>query len=121
MLNLSWICFENECPFSYLFQLLENPNYKMGDNTELEDFKAVIGVNATQILRQFIVIAYFVNLIFILSRASSTSEKLIVGLVALTYFMYIRVLDTKTSQYKQQSIHLLVCTVALAYFSFGKL
>ena len=33
----------NECFFAYLFKKIENADYIMGSNTELTDYKAVLG------------------------------------------------------------------------------
>ena len=118
LLNLSWIYMANECFFAYLFKKIENSNYKMGSNTELTDYKAVLGDLPAEMFRQYLLTAYFINLVFILSRSFTGNEKIILGLVTLTYIIYIQSIHFPNKSLKKISInfHELFCIIALGIF-----
>jgi hypothetical protein len=119
LLNLSWIYMANECFFAYLFKKLENSDYKMGSNTELADYKAVLGDLPAEMFRQYLLTAYFVNLVFILSRSFTGNEKIILGLVTLSYIIYIQSIHFPNKALKKISInfHELFCIIALVFFT----
>jgi hypothetical protein len=119
LLNLSWIYMANECFFAYLFKKLENADYKMGSNTELADYKAVLGDIPAEMFRQYLLTAYFINLVFILSRSFTGNDKIILGLVTLTYIIYIQSIHFPNKTLKKISINLheLFCIIALVFFT----
>lgn len=118
LLNLSWIYMANECFFAYLFKKIENADYIMGSNTELTDYKAVLGDLPAEMFRQYLLTAYFVNLVFILSRSFTGNDKIILGLVTLTYIIYIQSIHFPNKTLKKISINLheLFCIIALGIF-----
>ena len=118
-MNLSWIYMANECLFSYLFKKLENSEYIMGSNTELADYKAVMGDLPAEMYRQYLLTAYFINLVFILSRSFTGNDKIILGLTTLTYIIYIQSIHFPNKTLKKISInfHELVCLIALGFFT----
>jgi hypothetical protein len=91
----------------------------MGSNTELTDYKAVLGDVPAEMFRQYLLTAYFVNLVFILSRSFTGNEKIILGLVTLTYIIYIQSIHFPNKALKKISInfHELFCIIALGVFS----
>jgi hypothetical protein len=108
----------NECFFAYLFKKLENSDYKMGSNTELADYKAVLGDIPAEMFRQYLLTAYFINLVFILSRSFTGNDKIILGLVTLTYIIYVQSIHFPNKTLKKISINLheLFCIIALGIF-----
>jgi hypothetical protein len=118
LLNLSWIYMANECFFAYLFKKIENADYIMGSNTELTDYKAVLGDLPAEMFRQYLLTAYFINLVFILSRSFTGNDKIILGLVTLTYIIYIQSIHFPNKTLKKISINLheLFCIIALGIF-----
>lgn len=119
LLNLSWIYMANEFFFAYLFKKIENADYIMGSNTELTDYKAVLGDLPAEMFRQYLLTAYFVNLVFILSRSFTGNEKIILGLVTLSYIIYIQSIHFPNKALKKISInfHELFCIIALVFFT----
>lgn len=119
ILNLSWIYMANECLFAYLFKKIENSEYIMGSNTELADYKAVMGDLPAEMFRQYLLTAYFINLVFILSRSFTGNEKIILGLATLTYIIYIQSIYFPNKTLKKISINLheLICVLALVFFT----
>ena len=109
----------NECLFAYLFKKIENSEYIMGSNTELADYKAVMGDLPAEMYRQYLLTAYFVNLVFILSRSFTGNEKIILGLATLTYIIYIQSIHFPNKILKKISINLheLICVLALIFFT----
>jgi len=118
LLNLSWIFMANECFFAYLFKKIENADYIMVSNTELTDYKAVLGDLPAEMFRQYLLTAYFINLVFILSRSFTGNDKIILGLVTLTYIIYIQSIHFPNKTLKKISINLheLFCIIALGIF-----
>jgi len=37
-IQISWLLFQHECPFSYFYKQIHYPNYKVGHTTTLDDF-----------------------------------------------------------------------------------
>ena len=43
-IQLSWLIFNHECPFSYLYKVIHYKNYKCGDTTTLDDFNELTNI-----------------------------------------------------------------------------
>ena len=77
LLSISWSLMKNECALSYLFKYIENPNYKMGDTTDVEDYNAILGPVAGNAYLNYILYMYVFNFSDDLSVVGSSPEALV--------------------------------------------
>jgi hypothetical protein len=111
---------KNECAVSYLFKYIENPNYKMGDNTEIEDYNAVLGPVAGNIFLNYVLYMYVFNLGFIALRFKDTRNQLAIFLAAVSCVLYLTMLRHSKKEQKDtlQTANLLINSILLGYFLY---
>ena len=121
-LNLSWVLMNNECVISYFFKVLENPNYKMGQNNEVKDFEPVLGKMGAALFNQYLITMNVINLFVILSRSFDSTGKIAIALFLLSYTLYIEAnhfsfinKEYKKLIYRAQGT---ISFAALAYFVY---
>jgi len=120
LLTISWSLMKNECAVSYLFKYIENPNYKMGDNTEIEDYNAVLGPVAGNIFLNYVLYMYVFNLGFIALRFKDTRNQLAIFLAAVSCVLYLTMLRHSKKEQKDtlQTANLLINSILLGYFLY---
>ena len=118
VLNISWTLFKNECAVSYLFKLIDNPEYKMGSTTEVADYDSVLGPSSSTVFLNYILFMYIVNLVFIGIRFSGEQNKLVIILTGASYALYIfmlRKIQDKKQTNILQTIHGFISTLVLGF------
>jgi hypothetical protein len=127
LLTISWSLMKNECAISYFFKYIGDPNYKMGDTTDVEDYNAIFGASfselgpiITTIFLNYVLFMYVVNLCFIASRFKGNQNKLAVLVTAISYCLYIIMLRTAKKEQKDtlQTANLLINSILLGYFLY---
>jgi len=121
LLSISWSLMKNECALSYLFKYLENPNYKMGDTTDVEDYNAILGPVAGNAFLNYILYMYVFNLVFITWRTKGRRNQLAILLATLSYGLYILMLRlSKKKEQKDifQMSNLVINSILLGYFLY---
>jgi hypothetical protein len=111
---------KNECALSYLFKYIENPNYKMGDTTDIEDYNAILGPVAGNAFLNYILYMYVFNLGFIALRFKDTRNQLATLLAAVSCILYITMLRYSKGEKKDtlQTANLIINTFLLGYFLY---
>jgi len=119
-LNLSWVIMNNECFISYFFKVLEDPNYKMGQNNEVKDFEPILGKTGSVLFNQYLLTMNVINLFLILTRSFDSFRKIAIALFILSYTFYIEAnhfsFINKDSRKKIYISHGIISFVVLAYF-----
>jgi len=120
LLSISWSLMKNECALSYLFKYIENPNYKMGDTTDIEDYNAILGPVAGNAFLNYILYMYVFNLGFIALRFKDTRNQLATLLAAVSCILYITMLRYSKGEKKDtlQTANLIINTFLLGYFLY---
>jgi hypothetical protein len=119
VLNISWTFFKNECAISYLFKIIDNPEYQMGQTTEVSDYDSVLGPRSADIFLQYILFMYIVNLFIVGNRFSGERNKLVILLTGISYALYIfmlRKIQDKNQKNTLQSIHGFINILVLGHF-----
>ena len=121
ILSISWSLLNNECGLSYLFKVIQNPDYKMGSTDDVEDYNAVLGSVAPTFLN-YILFMYIFNLLFIAIRYEGLRNKVFVGVLVIAYLLYIRMLRIKDGEEKKvlQELNALINTLVLGHFALNK-
>jgi hypothetical protein len=120
LLTISWSLMKNECAVSYLFKYIENPNYKMGDNTEIEDYNAILGPVVGNIFLNYVLYMYVFNLGFIALRFKDTRNQLATLLAAVSCVLYLTMLRHSKKGQKDtlQTANLVINSFLLGYFLY---
>jgi len=119
VLNISWTLFKNECALSYLFKIIDNPEYQMGTTTEVSDYDSVLGSKFSDIFLQYILFMYIVNLFIVGNRFFGARNKILILLTGISYIFYtlmLRKVQNKNQKNTLQSIHGFINTLVLGYF-----
>ena len=122
ILNISWSLFNNECALSYLFKIIQNPEYKMGSTLDVEDYNAVLGNKPAKLFLNYVLFMYVFNLLFIATRYTGLRNKLFILLLGCAYILYIRMLRVSKDEQKKvlQDFNVLINTIMLGYFALNK-
>jgi hypothetical protein len=120
LLSISWSIMKNECALSYLFKYIEDPNYKMGDSEDVEDYNAILGPAYGNVFLNYILSMYIFNLGFIALRFKGAGNKLAVILAAIAYGLYITMLRIAKKEQKEilQMSNLVINSILLGYFLY---
>ena len=111
---------KNECALSFLFKYIEDPNYKMGDSEDVEDYNAILGPAYGNVFLNYILSMYIFNLGFIALRFKGAGNKLAVILAAIAYGLYITMLRIAKKEQKEilQMSNLVINSILLGYFLY---
>ena len=122
ILNISWSLFNNECALSYVFKLIQNPDYKMGSTLDVEDYNAVLGNTLAKVFLNYILFMYVFNLLFIATRYAGLRNKLIILLLGISYILYTRMLRVSKDEQKKvlQTFNAFINTIMLGFFALNK-
>lgn len=120
LLSISWSIMKNECAISYLFKYIEDPNYQMGENEEVEDYNAILGPIAGQIFLNYILFMYIFNLVFITWRFKRQRNQLAIVVATVSYGLYILMLRLAKKEQKDilQMSNILINLILLGYFLY---
>jgi hypothetical protein len=119
---ISWSLFNNECALSYLFKIIQNPDYIMGSTLDVEDYNAVLGDTPAKLFLNYVLFMYVFNLLFIATRYTGLRNKLFILLLGCAYILYIRMLRSREGKHKKvlQTFNVLINTVLFGYFALNK-
>ena len=122
ILNISWSLFNNECALSYLFKIIQNPDYKMGSTEDVEDYNMILGETFAKLFLYYILFMYVFNLLFITIRYTGLRNKLFILLLGCAYLLYTCMLRVSKGEHKKvlQDFNALINTVFLGYFALNK-
>lgn len=111
---------KNECAVSYLFKYIENPNYKMGDNTEIEDYNSILGPVAGNIFLNYVLYMYVFNLGFIALRFKGARNQLATLIAAVSCVLYLTMLRYAKGEQKEtlQTANLIINSILLGFFLY---
>jgi hypothetical protein len=115
IINLSWVFTKNDCAVSYIVKKLNDSNYKLGDNTRIEDYDAVIGPEASAVFIKYLLVMYVINILYII-YVSNIKTPLKVSLVGVlfSYTLYITSLKNEVEDMRPyQIINLLTNSAAV--------
>ena len=120
LLTISWSLMKNECAISYFFKYIGDPNYKMGDTTDVEDYNAVLGPAAAKVFLNYVLFMYIVNLVFIALRFKGVRNQLATLLVAVSTSLYLTMLHYSKGEQKEtlQTANLVINSILLGYFLY---
>ena len=120
LLSISWSIMKNECALSYLFKYIEDPNYKMGDSEDVEDYNAILGPAYGNVFLNYILIMYIFNLGFIALRFKDARNQLATLLAAVSCILYIIMLRYSKGEKKDtlQTANLVINSFLLGYFLY---
>ena len=97
LMQLIWIIFKGECPFSYFYKKYYYPNYKLGDTTTTDDFKELDFtknntdpiISGTQLVNISFCIAIILSIIFVAFRSRIANPYLIIFICVFMRFFYL--------------------------------
>jgi hypothetical protein len=100
---LIWIYFSGECPFSYFYKIIKNPEYKCGETTNLDDFIELTeimpkkdsgnndtdGINIMKIVDFIFAMALITSTIIVSYRSHLGNPLLIIFVTIFVRFFYL--------------------------------
>jgi hypothetical protein len=100
LLQLTWILFKGECPFSYFYKKYYYDNYKLGHTTTTDDFNELNFLSSsnetttetsflTKIVNSIFCIAIILSIIIVAFRSRIVNPYLIIFICILLRFFYL--------------------------------
>ena len=104
LLNLSWLVFSDECLVSFIFKIIKDPSYILGDTHDIDDVIVLIVKPITDILVLFLIpIAYIINILVIVQDGkfdSTMNTLLIAGIISYCVYTYTLKMHIKSTAAK---------------------
>jgi hypothetical protein len=98
IVQLSWLYFNHECIFSYLYKKINYKNYNCGDNTTLDDFNELTGKNQNKdpnsidygkLIDNVFLIFYILSVIIVGYRSKIANIYLIIFVLIIVKYFYL--------------------------------
>jgi hypothetical protein len=98
IVQLSWLFFNHECIFSYIYKKINYKNYKCGETTSLDDFNELTGSNLTndknsinygKLIDNIFLIFYILSVIIVGIRSNIANIYLIIFVLIIVKYFYL--------------------------------